>query len=210
MTTFILEPFDSQEVGAGVQRVPGTPHPAFAVIPSNLGKLHGHNAINSRMGFIWVSPGFTFSLSLWCVCLALWHLIPCIEQQEPQSRHRAVSLSQRSSYVTLTGGTLPPTLTHNCQSFSITTIVSLLECSMHEIIQRVTLWGGLFSLSLMPLCGFKSILLYLKWITYCTARGTLLNVMWQPRMGGEFGGEWRHAYVYLSPFAFHLKLSQHC
>ena len=28
MTTFILEPFDSQEVGAGVQRVPWTPHPA--------------------------------------------------------------------------------------------------------------------------------------------------------------------------------------
>ena len=23
-------------------------------------------------------------------------------------------------------------------------------------------------------------LLYLKWITYCIAQGTLLNVMWQP------------------------------
>ena len=29
-------------------------------------------------------------------------------------------------------------------------------------------------------------------------------------MGGEFGGEWMHVYVWLSPFAVHLKLSQHC
>ena len=29
-------------------------------------------------------------------------------------------------------------------------------------------------------------------------------------MGGEFGGEWIHVYVGLSPFAVHQKLSQHC
>ena len=29
-------------------------------------------------------------------------------------------------------------------------------------------------------------------------------------MGGEFGGEWIHVYVWLSRFAVHLKLSQHC
>ena len=29
-------------------------------------------------------------------------------------------------------------------------------------------------------------------------------------MGGEFGGEWIQAYVWLSPFAVHLKQSQHC
>ena len=29
-------------------------------------------------------------------------------------------------------------------------------------------------------------------------------------MEGEFGGEWIHAYVWLSPFTVHLKLSQHC
>ena len=29
-------------------------------------------------------------------------------------------------------------------------------------------------------------------------------------MGGEFGGEWIHAYVGLSPFSVHQKLSQHC
>ena len=29
-------------------------------------------------------------------------------------------------------------------------------------------------------------------------------------MGGEFGGEWVHVYVWLGSFAVHLKLSQHC
>ena len=29
-------------------------------------------------------------------------------------------------------------------------------------------------------------------------------------MGGEFGGEWVHEYVWLSPFAVYLKLSQSC
>ena len=29
-------------------------------------------------------------------------------------------------------------------------------------------------------------------------------------MGGEFGGEWIHVYVWLSPFAVHQKLWQHC
>ena len=29
-------------------------------------------------------------------------------------------------------------------------------------------------------------------------------------VGGEFGGEWIHPYVWLSPFAVYLKLSQHC
>ena len=41
-------------------------------------------------------------------------------------------------------------------------------------------------------------LLYLKWITNKVlhiAQGTLLNVMWQPKRGGEFVGEGIHAYV---------------
>ena len=29
-------------------------------------------------------------------------------------------------------------------------------------------------------------------------------------MGGELRGEWNHVYVWLSPFAVYLKLSQHC
>ena len=29
-------------------------------------------------------------------------------------------------------------------------------------------------------------------------------------MGGEFGGEWIHVYVWPSPFSVHLKPSQHC
>ena len=61
----------------------------------------------------------------------------------------------------------------------------------------------------------KSSCYILRWITnhtlcVCIAQGTLLNVMWQAWMGGEFGGEWMHVYVWLNPFAVHLKLSQHC
>ena len=29
-------------------------------------------------------------------------------------------------------------------------------------------------------------------------------------IGGEFGGEWIHGYVWQSPFALFLKLPQHC
>ena len=55
-------------------------------------------------------------------------------------------------------------------------------------------------------------LLYLKWITnkdqlYSTLY--LLNVCGSLH-GGEFGREWIHVYVWPSPFAVHLKLSQHC
>ena len=46
------------------------------------------------------------------------------------------------------------------------------------------------------------------WI-YCITQGTLLNVMNQPGWEGSFGGERIHVYVWLNPFAVHLKLS-HC
>ena len=55
-------------------------------------------------------------------------------------------------------------------------------------------------------------LLYLKWITnkimlYNTGNSAQCDVAaW---MGGEFGGEWLHVYVWLSPFAIYLKLSQY-
>ena len=56
-------------------------------------------------------------------------------------------------------------------------------------------------------------LLYLKWVTdkdllYSTGNSAQCYVAaW---MGGEFRGEWIQVYVWLSPFAVHLKLSQHC
>ena len=56
-------------------------------------------------------------------------------------------------------------------------------------------------------------LLYLKWITnkvllYSTENSAQCYMgAW---IGGEFGGEWVHVYVWLSPFAVHLKLSQRC
>ena len=56
-------------------------------------------------------------------------------------------------------------------------------------------------------------LLYLKWIInqvllYSTGNSAQCYVaVW---MGGEFGGEWIQVYIWLSPFAVHLKLSQCC
>ena len=56
-------------------------------------------------------------------------------------------------------------------------------------------------------------LLYLKWITnkdllYSTGNSAQCYVAaWT---GGEFSREWIHVYVWLSPFAVHLKLSRHC
>ena len=56
-------------------------------------------------------------------------------------------------------------------------------------------------------------LVYLKWVT----NKDLLYSTWNSAqcyvaagMGGEFGEEGIHAYVQRSPFAVHLKLSQHC
>ena len=50
-------------------------------------------------------------------------------------------------------------------------------------------------------------LLYLEWITNKDLRSTQCYVAaWR---GGEFGGQWIHVYVGLSPFSVHLKQSQH-
>ena len=55
--------------------------------------------------------------------------------------------------------------------------------------------------------------LYLKWITnmdllYNTGKSAhCYEAAW---IGGEFVGEWIHVYVWLSSFAVHLKLPQHC
>ena len=56
-------------------------------------------------------------------------------------------------------------------------------------------------------------LLYLKWLAnkdllYSTGNSAQCYVAaWT---GGGFGGEWIPVQVWLSPFAVHLKLSQHC
>ena len=54
---------------------------------------------------------------------------------------------------------------------------------------------------------------YSKWITnkdllYSTWNSAQLYLAAWMRKG--FGGEWIHVYVWLNPFAVHLKLSQHC
>ena len=57
---------------------------------------------------------------------------------------------------------------------------------------------------------FKDTLLYLKWIS----NKDLLDSTWNSAQHyvaawrrGEFGAEWIHIYVWLSPFAVYLKLS---
>ena len=56
-------------------------------------------------------------------------------------------------------------------------------------------------------------LLYFKWITNKDLLYSIANcaqcyeAAW---MGGELEGEGIHVYVWLSPSAVHLKLSQHC
>ena len=40
--------------------------------------------------------------------------------------------------------------------------------------------------------------------------GSSVQCYMAARVGGEFGREWIHAYMWLSLFAVHLKLSQHC
>ena len=54
-------------------------------------------------------------------------------------------------------------------------------------------------------------LLYLKWITNkdLYSRRNSAQYYVAAWMGGEYGGEWIHGYLWLSPFAVHLKVS-HC
>ena len=52
-------------------------------------------------------------------------------------------------------------------------------------------------------------LLYFKWITnkdLLCSTGNSAQCYVAGWMGGEFGGEWIHVYVWLSPFSVHLKL----
>ena len=75
--------------------------------------------------------------------------------------------------------------------------------------QRIFLYVFLKS---CPFWMDRYTLLYLKLITnknllYSTWNSAQCYVATQ--IGGEFGEEWIHVYVWLRPFAVHLKLSQH-
>ena len=51
-------------------------------------------------------------------------------------------------------------------------------------------------------------LLYLEWITnknLLCSTGNTAQCHMAAWIGGELGGEWLHVYVWLSPFAVHLK-----
>ena len=56
-------------------------------------------------------------------------------------------------------------------------------------------------------------LLHFKWITnkdLLYSPGNSAQCYMADWTGGEFGGEWIHVYVWLSPFDVHPRLSQHC
>ena len=56
-------------------------------------------------------------------------------------------------------------------------------------------------------------LLHLKWITnkdLLVRTGNSAQCYVAAWMEGEFGGKWIQVYVWLSPSAVHLILSQHC
>ena len=70
-------------------------------------------------------------------------------------------------------------------------------------------WGGVireFGMDMCTLLCLKCVIN--KDLLYRTGNSAMCYVAaW---MEGEFWGEWIHVYVWLSPFAVHLKLSQCC
>jgi len=85
--------------------------------------------------------------------------------------------------------------------------------SFGNLLQGGGVWGGQGERIVKKFGTDMYTPLYLKWIT----NKVLLYTTWNSAqcyvaawMGGEFGGEWKHIYVWLSPFAVYLKLSQHC
>ena len=84
-------------------------------------------------------------------------------------------------------------MVHACMCMCVHICVCLCVCSHHPQ-----------ALTAFPSFSFKNYLL-------ATAQGTLLNVKWQPGWEGSLG---ENGYVYIciwmSSFAVHLKLSQHC
>ena len=75
-------------------------------------------------------------------------------------------------------------------------------------------WGKRWEEGIIRKFGMDmNTLLYLKWITnknllYSTGNSAQCYVA--ACIEGKFGREWILVYVWLSPFAVHLKLSQHC
>ena len=83
---------------------------------------------------------------------------------------------------------------------------NLLESKLVVAVRRIR--EGIVREFGMDLCT----LLYLKWITkkdLLDSTGNSAECFVAAWMGGESGGEWIQVYVWLSPFAVLLKLSQH-
>ena len=80
----------------------------------------------------------------------------------------------------------------------------------------ITLWspGGRMGEGIVRESGMDmDTLLYLTWRTskdLLDSTGNSAQCLVAAWMGGEFGGEWIHVHVWLSPFAVHQKPSHHC
>ena len=80
----------------------------------------------------------------------------------------------------------------------------------------ITLWspGGRMGEAIVRESGMDmDTLLYLTWRTskdLLDSTGNSAQCHVAAWVGGEFGREWIHVYVWLSHFTVHLKLSQHC
>ena len=80
----------------------------------------------------------------------------------------------------------------------------------------ITLWspGGRMGEGTVRESGMDmDTLLYLTWRTskdLLDSTGNSAQCHVAAWMGGEFGGEWIHVHVWLSPFAVHQKPSHHC
>ena len=80
----------------------------------------------------------------------------------------------------------------------------------------ITLWspGGRMGEGIVRESGMDmDTLLYLTWRTskdLLDSTGNSAQCHVAAWMGGEFGGEWIHVHVWLSPFAVHQKPSHHC
>ena len=58
--------------------------------------------------------------------------------------------------------------------------------------------------------GFVSVCVSVYNIKFAILHRELCSISCGSLRGGEFGAEWIQVYVWLSPFAVHLKLSQYC
>ena len=151
--------------------------------------------------------------NMWCVCVCVcvcvhtqWNIIQplkewnnaiCCNMDGPREYHTEWNKSEKILYDIPYMWNLKRNDTNELKKQRLTDLLNLRLLGERD---------GEFGINIYTL-------LYLKWIT----NKDLLNSTWNSAqccvaawMGGEFGGEWIHVYVWLNPFTVDLKLSQYC